>query len=66
MKQVQALFFFLIALINLVKAQEPIASAHCNFDEGFYPFNFKLYPINFELRIKNQQKSEFVFLNLIL
>merc|ERR1719483_493360 len=33
MKPAQALFFFLIALINLVKAQEPIASAHCNFDE---------------------------------
>merc|ERR1711997_1094404 len=33
MKQTQALFFFLIVLINLVKAQEPIASAHCNFDE---------------------------------
>merc|ERR1740129_81265 len=33
MKQAHALFFFLTALINLVKAQEPIASAHCNFDE---------------------------------
>ena len=25
-------------MINLVKAQEPIASGHCNFDEGFYSF----------------------------
>merc|ERR1712008_273613 len=33
MKQAQALFFCLIALINLVKAQEPIASGHCNFNE---------------------------------
>ena len=64
MKQAQALFFFLIALINLVKAQEPIASAHCNFDEGFYSFIY-IHVINFdETTIRNLLKSIFFALQL--
>merc|ERR1711963_459772 len=32
MKQVHGFFFFFIALIKMVSAEEPIASAHCNFN----------------------------------
>ena len=61
MKPAQALFFFVIALINLVKAQEPIASGHCNFNEGFYSFDFYVvHVINFaKSQIKNLIKSLF-------
>ena len=59
MKQAQALFFFLIALINLVKAQEPIASAHCNFDEGFYSFIY-IHVINFD-KTTNEESIKISF-----
>merc|ERR1712156_238714 len=34
MKQVPGFFLLIISLANLVKAQMPVASAHCNFDES--------------------------------